>query len=576
MKCPNCGHENRDVARFCRQCGAVLEPPAPEMPEAPDAEPAPAAEADWADETLIMEPPVEVAPTLAPAETVPAGEGEPEETEAVATAEAAAPVEVPAEVAVDTLWESADQPPVEEEVPAEPPAEVAPEMEEQIPLPEIKESAPPAAAEQEAPTGADEMPAPVWDAELESPLDSGEEQEELVPVEEETSAAEPETDEVPADALLWREEPAPLAPLEPGLILSGRYRIVELDQAQVGENRYQVRDLWRCPQCGYDRNSPDEAFCASCGAVLDQKPLATMLERPVAAAGQAGLPFEDHFVEGERAYWVWREGVDTGPLEEATRPLQLVVGYKSDTGRTRELDEDSLLVMPLTTDYEATEQVLALFVVADGMGGHEGGEVASKLAIRTMAELLMHTVFVPELSGRSLSPEQLLNWLRKACEAANDRVYMERRERGTDMGTTLTAALCKGADLYLAHVGDSRAYRWNKDGLEQLTTDHSIVASMVAAGSVKPEEIYTHPQRSVIYRCIGDQSQVQVDTNILLLSPGDRIILCSDGLWEMLRDEGIEEVMLREADPQRASEVLVDQANAAGGLDNISVIVIQF
>jgi len=129
--------------------------------------------------------------------------------------------------------------------------------------------------------------------------------------------------------------------------------------------------------------------------------------------------------------------------------------------------------------------------------------------------------------------------------------------------------------LYLAHVGDSRAYRWGQDGCQQLTVDHSVVASMVAAGTAKPEEIYTHPQRSVIYRCIGDRATVEVDVAALALSPGDRLVLCSDGLWEMIRDEGIEDVMLREADPQAACEILVEQANVAGGVDNISVIVVQ-
>jgi len=98
---------------------------------------------------------------------------------------------------------------------------------------------------------------------------------------------------------------------------------------------------------------------------------------------------------------------------------------------------------------------------------------------------------------------------------------------------------------------------------------------MVAAGTAKPEEIYTHPQRSVIYRCIGDRATVEVDVAALALSPGDRLVLCSDGLWEMIRDEGIEDVMLREADPQAACEILVEQASVAGGVDNISVIVVQ-
>jgi serine/threonine protein phosphatase PrpC len=123
-------------------------------------------------------------------------------------------------------------------------------------------------------------------------------------------------------------------------------------------------------------------------------------------------------------------------------------------------------------------------------------------------------------------------------------------------------------------VGDSRAYRWNEQGLEQLTTDHSVVASMIANGQAAPEDIYSHPHRSIIYRSIGDKPSVEIETRILPLAAGDRLLVCSDGLWEMVRDEGIADVMLQEADPQAACDLLVKHANLAGGEDNISVIVV--
>jgi serine/threonine protein phosphatase PrpC len=143
------------------------------------------------------------------------------------------------------------------------------------------------------------------------------------------------------------------------------------------------------------------------------------------------------------------------------------------------------------------------------------------------------------------------------------------------MGTTLTTAYIRDNRLFVAHVGDCRAYRFNADGLEQLTTDHSVVANMIAEGQIEPEEIYTHPHRSIVTRCIGDKPVVEVDTNLLPLTPGDRVILCCDGLWEMIRSEGIEDVLMQEADSQTACDLLVQHANAAGGEDNISVIVIQ-
>jgi serine/threonine protein phosphatase PrpC len=143
------------------------------------------------------------------------------------------------------------------------------------------------------------------------------------------------------------------------------------------------------------------------------------------------------------------------------------------------------------------------------------------------------------------------------------------------MGTTLTAAFIQDRQLFLAHVGDCRAYRWNAEGLAQLTADHSVIASMVASGKATDDEIYTHPHRSIIYRSIGDKPTVEVDTNVVTLNPGDRIIICSDGLWEMIRSEGIADALMQEADPQAVCDLMVSHANAAGGEDNISVIVVE-
>jgi len=364
--------------------------------------------------------------------------------------------------------------------------------------------------------------------------------------------------------------------LESGTVVHGRYQIVQVLSEDEQKVLYRVRDMRKCPQCGLTDNSPDEAFCASCGAAMDRKPAALMLERPVEQS-EKGIEakVQDHFTEGERCYWVWREKYETTPLGGAEQGMYLVVGQRSDTGRVRELDEDSLLVLTVSCTRESVASQLGLFVVADGMGGHKAGEVASRLAIQTLAKVLVDNVYMPELEGDSLAPDEIEDWLVQAMEAANDRVYLERQKRDNDMGTTLTAALIKDWMLFLAHVGDCRAYRWSEDGLQQLTMDHSIVASMVTAGTAQPDEVYTHPQRSVIYRCVGDCPTVDVDLDTLLLSPGDRLMLCCDGLWEMLRNEGIEDVMLRESDPQTACDILIDQANLAGGMDNISVILVQ-
>jgi serine/threonine protein phosphatase PrpC len=209
------------------------------------------------------------------------------------------------------------------------------------------------------------------------------------------------------------------------------------------------------------------------------------------------------------------------------------------------------------------------------MGGHQGGEIASRMALQVLTGEVVENIILPELAGQPASKEVIVDLLRKATEAANDAVFLARQKRENDMGTTLTTAFIRNHGLFLAHVGDSRAYRWNADGLMQLTSDHSLVASMIASGQAEPHEIYTHPHRSVIHRCIGDQPVVEVDADALSMAPGDRIIICSDGLWEMVRNEGIEDVMLQEPDPQAACDLLVRHANLAGGDDNISVIVAQ-
>jgi protein phosphatase len=284
---------------------------------------------------------------------------------------------------------------------------------------------------------------------------------------------------------------------------------------------------------------------------------------------------EDQFTDVDHTYWVWREHVPEDPVQQEQPLMRFLIGLQSDTGQVRELDEDSMFVMTMSFTYESVTHQLGLFIVADGMGGHEGGEVASQLAIQTAAQVLLRDLYGPELMGNALSTDEILDCIENAIRQANDKVYLERQKRENDMGTTLTAIFVKDWSMHLGHVGDCRAYHWSEEGLVQLTTDHSIVAGMVAAGTILPEEIYTHPQRSVIYRCIGDQPTVEIDVGSMQLGTGERLLVCCDGLWEMLRSEGIEDILLAEADPQTACERMVNQANLAGGADNISVIIVE-
>jgi len=165
--------------------------------------------------------------------------------------------------------------------------------------------------------------------------------------------------------------------------------------------------------------------------------------------------------------------------------------------------------------------------------------------------------------------------LAEAVQAANETVYKLRTAQASEMGTTVSMALLRDNLAIIANVGDSRTYLWSAGGLKRLTTDHSVVETLVAAGRITRAQVYSHPQRNLIYRSLGDRSKVEVDTFTQALAPGDRLLLCSDGLWEMARDEGIEEVLLSEANPQRACDQLVEMANLAGGDDNITVIIVQ-
>lgn len=224
-------------------------------------------------------------------------------------------------------------------------------------------------------------------------------------------------------------------------------------------------------------------------------------------------------------------------------------GSRTDIGCLRDHNEDSLVVTP------------PLFAVADGMGGHAAGEVASEIAVRVLPEL------APEHpDGEALG---------RAIEEANRAVIQAAREgRGRQgMGTTMTAAMLEGERLVIAQVGDSRAYLLHQGKLQQLTRDHSLMADMIEAGQLTPEEARTHPQRSVITRALGSDAHLHPDIYEINVETGDRLLICSDGLSGMIFDDQIENTLRRVQDPQRCASQLVNEAIAAGGHDNVTVIV---
>jgi PPM family protein phosphatase len=236
---------------------------------------------------------------------------------------------------------------------------------------------------------------------------------------------------------------------------------------------------------------------------------------------------------------------------------RFVSGGTTDVGRVRDGNEDAYLV---------ADSVVA---VADGMGGHVAGEVASATALEP----------IRELDGRIFPDStEALTALRDAVVTANhevsERAESEPSYRG--MGTTLTAALIEGRRLHVAHVGDSRAYLLRGGSFSQLTDDHTLVQHLIDEGQLTREEAANHPQRSVVTRAIGVSREVDVDAMTLELHTDDQVLLCSDGLTGVVSDDQIAKVLQETEDLEETLRILVDMANDAGGPDNITVVLIRF
>jgi PPM family protein phosphatase len=239
-------------------------------------------------------------------------------------------------------------------------------------------------------------------------------------------------------------------------------------------------------------------------------------------------------------------------------PMRLSSFAGTDVGRARSGNEDS---------YFCGRTV---FAVADGLGGHQGGEVASAAAVEPLAALDGR-----EFADPAEAAEALTAAIREANAAILDRAAGDPGLWG--MGTTVTAAALAGErHLQLAHVGDSRAYLLRDGSLEQLTTDHTVVAELVRRGRLTPAQAAIHPERSILTRAVGLDPRVPVDTpDPLELQDGDQVLLCSDGLTEPVDDDQIAQLLSAEPDGNTACQALIDAANAAGGPDNITVVLLR-
>jgi len=257
-----------------------------------------------------------------------------------------------------------------------------------------------------------------------------------------------------------------------------------------------------------------------------------------------------------------------GPRPTGPSGLTYRVGSLSDIGRSRTNNEDAILTLELKSSFESISSAAILSAVADGVGGSQKGEVASRLALATLVAHAASLLIRPD-------PKNKAEILKASVEAANQDVvkYGMAHRESEGLASTLVASLIDGDTAYLANVGDSRAYLVNRGEIKQLTKDHSQVQELVDAGQISSDQSRHFAGRNIITRAVGASTDIQVDTQVVHLSPGDRILLCTDGLWEPVTDEEIHRIVMQSSNPQVACQELVGLANQRGGKDNISLII---
>ena len=280
------------------------------------------------------------------------------------------------------------------------------------------------------------------------------------------------------------------------------------------------------------------------------------------------------------------EGVETEPIvtaplssevfvrtENAYYPPQFTFGCAQSNGKQRDHNEDALFSLSTILASDNTNIPFGLFIVADGMGGHQHGEVASSVAIRAMASHVIRKLFVPMYSTNRETPDETLQEiLQNGVLEAHQDILKE----AAGGGTTLTTALIVGSQLMISHVGDSRAYAIYPDGrIHVITRDHSLVKRLEELGQITSSEAATHPQRNVLYRALGQGEPFEPDVSTYPLPHNGHLLLCSDGLWGVISENDIIEIIRSSTNLQDACHQMVEAANKAGGPDNITVILVR-
>lgn len=264
--------------------------------------------------------------------------------------------------------------------------------------------------------------------------------------------------------------------------------------------------------------------------------------------------------------------VEIEPIIRRSGQIVVESAVLTDQGRKRSINEDSVGKIEGVWQHEAGSHHWGCYVISDGMGGHDRGEVASALSVQAVLQT-MHSINLLT----NLTDQTHTDWTQQiqgAVLAANRAVYEARVKANNDMGATLVAAALIGTTLTLTHLGDSRAYCWSEGILQALTEDHSLMTRLIAVGELTTEEARVHPQRSVLIQSVGEKLSASPTIRHHSFQPGQRILLCSDGLHGMLDDHAISTILGRQLSPLATCVALIDAANAAGGDDNISALVI--
>lgn len=541
IQCASCKYSNRDEAKFCKNCGTPLAQPIAEPTTETTAEPGPApsmtapqptteamAEDDTPTDETMQTPMAsgETAVAAAEAQTPNAHLTEPGQAPATADSQ-------------DTQSPAAPPPPDDVPTNSTPNAESDTPP---APVPAHSDGAPPAETPESGARVASPLP----------PL---------------SSSGTPPPEDAPSPAI--------------GEMIADRYRVTAALANGAGDVVYEVEDHGVCASCGTLVNpTADEQYCFECGAHLvdTPQPRPTLQLRPLstdaASAADPLVEWNGHAFEA-----IAGAAEASATANTFTHGVTLLAGQRSDVGRMRadSPDEDSIFSLTLSGVYESTARpTLGLYVVADGMGGHGDGEVASRAAVETISAYLMQTIILPALQTGAPRGENVQHRIDEAIQLANHRIVEYATAHGNDMGTTLTLAFVVDDTAYIANIGDSRTYLWSAAGLRQITEDHSAVYQLVKTGALHESEIYTHPRRSEILRSLGVDARVKVDQFQVALAPENWLLLCCDGLWEMVHNDGIEDVLLQGlADPQQLCDECVRRANEAGGEDNISVLAVR-